>query len=54
MKVDEAKILKQIQIVDKRLADGKAKILSMEEVQKRLKARREAIKVEVVDIVPIN
>lgn len=39
-KIDKTKILNQIQIIDKRLVDGSAKILSVEEVLKRLKAKR--------------
>jgi hypothetical protein len=40
IKINEAKILKYIQIVDQRLAEGSAKILSLDEVLKRLKANR--------------
>jgi hypothetical protein len=39
-KINESKILKHIQIVDQRLAEGSAKILSLDEVLKRLKANR--------------
>jgi hypothetical protein len=43
MEIDEEKILKYIQIVDDRVANGTAEVLSMDEVLKRLKAKRNAI-----------
>jgi hypothetical protein len=44
MEIDDEQILKYIKIVDYRVANGTAEILSMEEVLKRLKAKRNAIK----------